>query len=267
MKVSLLLWAVGPAVVFMHVVYLFDRRAPEPVLNMVRYFGAGALSVVIVLLVSRPFAERYPDLGDPSIGWLLRLVLVFVGVALLEEGAKLLLLVGAARGDRHLDEPFDWIVYGVSVALGFAAIENLMLLRAGVDVGWERALTAVPMHGLLGTMMGYHLGRAMRDGRAGQARRRLALVEPTLWHGFYDFIIYQVMAMGDSPLAGPLSGLFLLQLMLAWRVAADYVYELCDPSRPPLPPILRPRELFDRFFTAWVNRGGGWPTPRGGARK
>lgn len=266
MKASLLLWAVGPSVVLMHVVYLLDRRAREPVRNMVRYFGAGALAALIAILVGLPLWGRYPDLGDPAIGWLLRLVLVFVGVALVEEGAKLLMLAGAARGDRHLDEPFDWIVYGVSVALGFATVENLGWLWSGAHVGWERALTAVPGHALNGTMMGYHLGRAMRDEPAGRPRRRrLALVEPVIWHGIYDFLLFQMGPMGSGSLVLLLAGLFLLQLTMQWRIAADYVREMWDPALPPLPPILHPQQMFDRLFTALVNRGGGWPRPRGGA--
>lgn len=118
----------------------------------------------------------------------------------MEEGAKLPLLVGAARGDWHLDEPFDWIVYGVSVALGFAAMENLGWLASDDQVGWlGRSVTAVPSHALDGTIMGYYLGRAMRDGPAGRARRYfLALAVPALWHGLYDFIVYWIIAEGDS---------------------------------------------------------------------
>jgi RsiW-degrading membrane proteinase PrsW (M82 family) len=61
--------------------------------------------------------------------------------------------------------------------------------RGGYEVGYLRALTAVPAHALFGTVMGYHFGIA----RFYPARRLnqiiLAFAMPFIWHGIYDFLI------------------------------------------------------------------------------
>jgi hypothetical protein len=70
---------------------------------------------------------------------------VLFGIAWVEEGSKRMLLLARGRRDRHIDEPFDWIVYAVAVALGFATVENLVyVLERGAGVGLLRAFTAVP---------------------------------------------------------------------------------------------------------------------------
>ena len=58
-------------------------------------------------------------------------------MGVVEEACKALCLFGAAKGDRALDEPFDWVVYSVSVALGFAALENVRVLWQGAQAGWS----------------------------------------------------------------------------------------------------------------------------------
>ena len=113
------------------------------------------------------------QLGDPSVHWLLRPLLVFVGVGLLEELCKFAWLALAARADRALDEPFDWVVYSVSVSLGFAALENVRVLWQGAGAGWTRALFAVPA-ARAGRARSWATtcARAMRDGPATAVKRR-----------------------------------------------------------------------------------------------
>ena len=54
----------------------------------------------------------------------------------------------------------DGIVYGVTVSLGFATLENIYYVFAGFDdplgVAYLRAFSAVPAHALFGVFMGYY---------------------------------------------------------------------------------------------------------------
>src|SRR6185369_13648798 len=197
---------------------MVDRPRREPVGNVLRYLIAGALAAAVAAFAESLLAPIESRLGDPRLSWPVRLVLVFVGVGLLEEACKYGFLAAASRGDHALDEPFDWVVYAVSVSLGFAALENVRVLWQGAHAGWSRALFAVPVHALLGTLMGSHLARAMRDGPAAAARRRwLALIEPAAWHTVYDHSIFQMRA--ERGVMGLAVLLFLLVVAALWTLA------------------------------------------------
>jgi RsiW-degrading membrane proteinase PrsW (M82 family) len=255
-NLALLPLAIGPTVILTHVIYMLDRREREPVRNVIRYFGMGALSAPLAGLVENFIDGFLPGDADPGLPWPLRFLLVLVAVAAVEETGKFLLLNAAARTDRELDEPFDWIVYAVAVALGFAAVENLRVLWEGASTGWVRALTAVPSHALDGTMMGYHLARGMNaTPRERQRRRVLALVEPTLWHAGYDFLLFQIRAHPEqgSSLFGP----WLLLNFVQFRLAAARVKSFWDDRDGMPPPVLWPTHGI-----GYLRRGGTTRPPR-----
>ncbi|MGC7950656.1 PrsW family glutamic-type intramembrane protease, partial [Bacillus sp. II_CA] len=61
----------------------------------------------------------------------------------------------------EFDDPYDGILYGASISLGFATIENVLyLLSFGLDTAFMRALLPVSSHALFGVVMGYYYGRA-----------------------------------------------------------------------------------------------------------
>src|SRR5204862_265176 len=109
-----------------------------------------------------------------------RLLDAFVLSGLVEKLAKWTLLVTAVYHWRELDEPLDGLVYGVTLSLGFATLENVIYLgRLGLGVAWPRALAACPRSaGGLGTI---HVGAAS-DPRFDQAWRTLADGEGELFY-------------------------------------------------------------------------------------
>lgn len=189
----LLVLAVGPGFLLLHLVYCLDRYEREPFRNLLRYLALGGLAPLPAVAAEYGIHRLF---GGADILALFDAPLrvlgsLFVGVGLIEEGAKFLVLYLLAVRDRDLDEPFDWVVYAVTVALGFATIENLCYVldpgAGGVTTGLWRAALAVPGHALFGTLMGYRLARAqMLGGAAGLREKVLAVVEPALWHAVYD---------------------------------------------------------------------------------
>lgn len=185
---------VGPSLVFLHAVYVLDHYEKEPIRNLLRYVVGGAVMCIPAFFLETWVQRRLGTEGAGALeGDLLTFaVAVFVGIALVEECVKLWILRRFARRDHEIDEPFDWIVYSVSVSLGFATLENVLYVASfGAATGVVRAFTAVPTHALLGTLMGDRLARAaLAEGISGTgsgARQRvLAILEPTLWHGLYD---------------------------------------------------------------------------------
>lgn len=228
----------GPAALLVHVAWMLDAPRREPLANVLRYVAAGAAAAALAWLTEGLASPLLAAAEDRAIDWPLRFAVVFIGIAMVEEGWKYFCLTRAASGDRELDEPFDWVVYAVAVALGFAAVENLRVLWLGAHVGWVRAWTAVPAHALDGTMMGCRLAAAMRAGPGRGGRDRLlALIEPALWHAAYDHVLFQIRV---TP--GSVTGLFMLWFGIVgtqWVVAAHRVRDLWKHAQG-APPILLP---------------------------
>ena len=112
-----------------------------------------------------------------------------------EELAKLLPVRLAAWDHPAFDYRFDAIVYSVSSALGFAAVENILyVLQSDLRTAVSRAILSVPGHFFFAVSMGLLLSRAKQAECCGQLRRRrvlalLALAVPTLLHGLWDFLL------------------------------------------------------------------------------
>ena len=115
----------------------------------------------------------------------------------------------------------DGIVYGITAALGFAAVENMFgVLQGGWVVALLRAFTALPMHAIEGAI----LGHAVAQARFGTARGG------TIWrgwtcavalHGSYDFAVLSIAGLSVEPLPpgrtgdeGAILGLTVLLLAL-----------------------------------------------------
>jgi RsiW-degrading membrane proteinase PrsW (M82 family) len=114
-----------------------------------------------------------------------------IGAAIPEEVAKFVGVVFIAV--RHVDarRMQDTILLSLAVALGFATLEDIAYLAIPGEwtiVALERAITAVPGHGIDGLTMGAlaTLAQLRRPGRAGDLWA-LALALPILFHTAYDF--------------------------------------------------------------------------------
>lgn len=65
----------------------------------------------------------------------------------LEESLKWFILMVSVYPHAHFDEHYDGIVYGASVSLGFATLENILyLIGHGVEHAFVRAL--LPVHAM-----------------------------------------------------------------------------------------------------------------------
>ena len=61
-----------------------------------------------------------------------------------EEFSKLLVLLAVVYPSRHLEEPFDGILYAAVVSVGFATMENFYYLdQFGVAVGTTRTVITI----------------------------------------------------------------------------------------------------------------------------
>ena len=123
-----------------------------------------------------------------------------VGVALVEEFSKWLVLMLIVWKNRNFDYRYDGIVYAVSASLGFAALENILyVVSYGTGVSVGRAIFAIPGHATFGVFMGYWLSRAKNfwlDEKLIRMKicKLFALCIPMLIHGAYDFLLSEQVA-------------------------------------------------------------------------
>lgn len=183
--------AVLPVVLLLAYIYYKDSHK-EPIGILAKTFFFGVLivipAIIIELVLSKPFpTESYKSLYILFIN-------VFVGIALIEESLKWLIIKLSIYRNDNFDETFDGIVYAVFASLGFACIENILyVFTSGLGVGILRAVTAVPLHACTGVMMGYYIGKAKLYKQSNNDRKKtnifLSLLIPTTFHTLYDCLL------------------------------------------------------------------------------
>ncbi|MBO4859901.1 MAG: PrsW family intramembrane metalloprotease [Treponema sp.] len=118
-----------------------------------------------------------------------------VGVALIEELAKYIVIMLFIWKNDNFDYRYDGIVYAAAASLGFAALENVLyLIQFGTDISLGRALFAIPGHTTFSVFMGLYLSRAKEalcNNQPARVKRFKfkALLVPTIIHGIYDFLL------------------------------------------------------------------------------
>ena len=124
------------------------------------------------------------------------LLVGFFAGGLVEELLKFSILYFYVSKMQDFDEPMDGIVYGVTASLGFATLENFeyVYLAANsldftsMEIAIGRALTAIPMHGLNGCVMGFYFG--MMHFTGNKKYLGYAVILPIIFYGRYNFLLH-----------------------------------------------------------------------------
>ena len=116
----------------------------------------------------------------------------FLTAALVEEGLKFSVLYFLVYRLKEFNEPMDAIVYGVTVSLGFATLENIYYVfhknvSDAMIVAILRAFTAIPGHAMDGVIMGYFFGRYVF---VNKNKLFYAFLFPYLLHSIYNFLTF-----------------------------------------------------------------------------
>ncbi len=202
--------AAVPALLLLGVVYLSDRRR-EPLPLVLATFFLGALAKGLTFYVEeRASAWTGLDIRTEVAGNTGALLFLFGFAAPAREAAKVAAMWPAFRS-KYFDEPLDGLVYASAAALGFAAVENALTLRAH-PAGWVwilRTFMALPAHVFFACTWGYALGRAKQNKRPGAIFPAAWLVA-TAAHGLYAHLVY---GRGSGAVVGT------VPLLLAMAVA------------------------------------------------
>ena len=183
----LLLLALAPAILLMVYLYFRDRYEKEPISLILR----GMLLGVIVIFPVGVIENYLTGLGVSMDKIPKAAYDGFIVAGATEEAFKYIMVFILVWRNPNFNEKFDGIVYAVSVALGFAAVENLFYVFSNnsMQVGLLRAFTAVPGHTIFGVVMGFYLGLARFDPSNRRKWLLRAFMVPWLLHGVYDFLL------------------------------------------------------------------------------
>ena len=174
---------IAPGLALLCYFYLKDQFGVEPISLVIRTFFFGALLVFPIMFIQYVLdTERIISSGIGD---------AFISTSLIEEFFKWSLVYYMAYLHCHFDEPYDGIVYGSSVSLGFATTENILyLIGNGLEFAIGRALLPVSSHAMFGVIMGYYLGKAKFSSKDKRKWLLLSFFIPFLLHGIYDYILY-----------------------------------------------------------------------------
>jgi len=180
--------AFAPVVALLVWIYLKDAYEPEPRAFVMKVALAGG-----ALVVAAAALESLLSL------WLPQSLTVesFITTGLCEELVKFGGALLVFYKSRHFNEEMDGIVYSSSLALGFAAVENVLYVTdGGLESGYVRALLPVPGHAVFGVVMGYFLAKAkFGTGRVKHENLMRALFVPATLHGIFNFLMSSSMTL------------------------------------------------------------------------
>ncbi len=185
------LGGVVPAFIWLFFWLLEDRCQPEPKRYILFAFLAGMLAVLVALP-----AERYVAGFLASQGFAL-----FLCWAIIEELLKFGAAYFVALRTASYDEPLDAVIYMVTAALGFSALENALFLWAPLMQGEIlralvtenlRFMGATLLHTLASATVG--LALALSFYQPAATRKLYAICGVILavtLHTFFNFFILQ----------------------------------------------------------------------------
>jgi protease PrsW len=183
-----LLGGILPALLWLWFWLKEDKKRPEPRGMILLAFIAGMIAVPLVLPVEKAI---YAFLGERAL------------TVVLWAGAEEIFKYGAAfvavLRSRYVDEPIDAIIYLITVALGFAALENAFFLFtpfldgdivSGLLTGNLRFMGATLLHTLSSAIVGGAL--ALSFYKHNQVRIYYLLtgvILATTLHALFNFLI------------------------------------------------------------------------------
>lgn len=176
--------AIAPALALFSYLYLRKQIAKEPSKTLFHAFIYGAIMTFPILFIQHVFEEEHVFNNE-----FFRNV---VFTSSLEEFFKWIIIFILVYKTIEFEDAYDGILYGASVSLGFATVENILyLLSFGLDTAFIRALLPVSSHALFGVVMGYYFGKAKFSATSEKVKWiAVAFLAPFLLHILYNSILY-----------------------------------------------------------------------------
>ncbi|MBI2062704.1 MAG: PrsW family intramembrane metalloprotease [Candidatus Yanofskybacteria bacterium] len=193
--------------------YLKKDPYPEPKYLVSKTFLLGIVMAPLAIAAQWGFREAVLHFQP---GYLIQVsVWFFLWAAAIEEIVKFLVVKFVVLHDPEFDEPTDAMIYMISAALGFAAIENILVLFQAIPNGTNAALQiwllrfagATLLHAVASAMVGYFLALAWFYSHHCKKLITLGIALATLLHLIFNMII---LSAGGKPEGLIYSTIFLI---------------------------------------------------------
>ncbi|MBI3442876.1 MAG: PrsW family intramembrane metalloprotease [Candidatus Sungbacteria bacterium] len=204
--------------------YLREDAHPEPkrflLLTFLGGMGAALLAVVVEVFV----LGNQAGVLSLQTETVTHMLVVFGAIGLIEEYVKYLPVKFLMLRRPDFDEPIDAMIYMMTAALGFAAMENGLFLlpvfhqnaAAGFEIATNRFLGANLLHALSSAIVGFFLARAWFHPRRAHFIA-IGVVLAALLHTGFNYLILEQDAFGQATFY-----LVLLLLCMTIMVLVDF---------------------------------------------
>ena len=165
--------------------FVKNDKFPEPTNVIIKVFIWGIVISIPIFFINTYLLFQIPDKH-----------IAMFPAAFVEEGFKFLVFYFIVLKLKDFDEPMDALVYGVTVSLGFATLENIYyvyfsdfsIIYGSTLLASIRAISAIPAHAAFGCLMGYfmlkyHFQKSTLD-------ILLAFLIPSIIHFVYNFSMF-----------------------------------------------------------------------------
>jgi len=218
-------FGLAPSIIWL---LFFLRKDVHPESNrmILKIFLYGMVIALPALFIEIGFSEVTSKIPLPKIG--IAILQIFIGVALIEEVLKYLVVREKVLKDPELDEPTDLVLYMIIAALGFASIENILILfspektlliKEASVISAFRFLGATFLHALTSGTLGFFLAKFFFTAKAKFLILGFALA--IFLHGIFNSFIIMI----DKGIIDEKLGFFLIAAILAflsWLVMLSF---------------------------------------------
>ncbi|MDD5589852.1 MAG: PrsW family intramembrane metalloprotease [Candidatus Portnoybacteria bacterium] len=220
--------------------YLRQDRHPEPNRMVIKIFIWGMLIgplaavgelAIKFLLNPMPLAEFFSGSGEKE--WIMFASVVFAA-PLVEEYLKYRVVKDKVLKNPEMDEPLDIMLYMIIAALGFAAVENLLLivekpilpmgqaLKHALSISGSRFLSATVLHALSSGILGYWLARSLRE-----PQKKLNYLAKGFWlaiffHAGYNYFSWLIEQGQEKNIILAIAAILLLFAVMAIMVLKGF---------------------------------------------
>lgn len=176
--------------------YLREDRHPEPKRLLLLTF-IGGMGAALLAMVAEVIAVGQTEISILSATWLeYHTFFFFLIIGAIEEYCKYLPVKFMVMKRSDFDEPVDSMIYMMTAALGFAALENTLFilpifqesLFIGFEVAANRFLGANLLHALASGIVGFFLARAFFSPYRHHFIA-LGIVISSLLHAGFNYLI------------------------------------------------------------------------------
>lgn len=205
----------APSLFWLGFFYFKDKERKEPKKLIFLTFGLGMLSVFLAFFLQAflfvlPAAIKLLldwNIDPSSSGFEKEMIKAIEAAAILpwvvassgflEEIVKFLTVRLTVYRSKHFNEVSDGIIYSVSLALGFAALESLLLIFTfGKGLVLIRGFFTPFFHAGASGITGFFLGKRKFDPEYPKKYLFFALLFSGLTHSFYNFFLSQKVIWG-----------------------------------------------------------------------